>query len=347
MREVSTCACEPLLLGAELEGISHKELLDGQAVDLETLRDRRAWIDWEVFVELVERYEELSGEVDGLELAGAQLIDTPGMQANRELTRGFRSLRQLFEYGGRLRSSAYYTNFSREFSVMDDGRYRIVRQIPQSFRGSEAVFQLHAGMIRVTPRLLGRPDAELEAQITPHRGVYILTPPRESLAARIWSKLGSWGALEHSLRMLVASQQAVARQRGDARARFGTAATGARAEMDAVATPLMVTDVWGENELRVSGLNRMMEIQTGIQDRDAAGRRLEDVFQLEEAALLAGLHWRCVGTHAAVDHEGMRQDRSFRTTLVPILGENGDVVRIVTSRIPIPVLHDTSEPASA
>jgi hypothetical protein len=230
MREVSTRACEPLFLGAELEGISKKELLDGVAVDFETLSDRKAWIDWDVFVALVERYEELCGEVDGLETAGAQLMHTASMQANRALACGFRSLRQLFEYGGRLRSSAYYTNFSREFEVMDDGRYRIVRQIPRSFRGSEAVFQLHAGMIRTTPRLLGRPDAEIEAQITPHRGVYLVTPPRERLATRIRSKFGKAGALEHSLRLLIANQDIVARQRETAHAQLGTAATSARGD---------------------------------------------------------------------------------------------------------------------
>jgi hypothetical protein len=107
--------------------------------------------------------------------------------------------------------------------------------------------------------------------------------------------------------------------------------------MDAVATPLLVIDVWGENELRIYGMNRRMEIQNGIRDRDVAGRRLEDVFRLEEAALLVGLHWRCVGTHAALHHEGKLEDRSFRTSLVPVLNEGGEVVR--HERRAPPALH--------
>lgn len=347
MREVSTRACEPVLLGADRESITHKDLLDGLAVDLDTLRDRNAWIDWDAFVELVERYEELTGEVDGLETAGAELLHTPSMQAFRELTQGFHSLRQLFEYGGRLRSTAYYTHFTRKFEVLEDGRYRIVHQIPRSFRGTEAVFQLHAGMIRATPRLLGRPEAEVEAQITPHRGEFIVTPPRERLLARVRAKFADGRALESSLRMLAANQEIVARQRAQARSRFGSSTSAARAELDSVALPLLVTEVWGESELRIFGMNRRMELQTGIQDRDATGRRIEDVFSLEEAALLVGLHCRCIGSRTPVDTVGTLRERSFRTTLVPVLGEDGEVVRIFATRLPLPALAEAAESATA
>lgn len=196
MREVSTRACETLLVGLVAERILPMRWLRGLPVRMEVLRDPTAWIDWDLYVDLLDRYDELCGWLDSLERAGARLPADPTLKANVEVTSVFPDLRQLYEQGGLLRTSLYYTHVKRRFEPLRDGRFRVTFEIPLHYRGSENFFRLRTGTLQAIPVLVGLPHAHVEAEITAHRGVYHVTPPRRSLVSQVFRQPDRRAALD-------------------------------------------------------------------------------------------------------------------------------------------------------
>ena len=331
MREVSTRACESLMASLEPERISPTEWLSGLPVDLPTLADPEGWIDWDLFAQLVERFEELATSVDPLFTAGCRLLDDPTMVEHKPITDAVHDLDQLYRLGGRLRTAAYYTNIRRSCERLDDGRYRIVNELPRSDRGCIAFFRLRAGNFRVAPRLLGLGQAEVEAQVTSHRGVYLVTPPREPLTRRLTRRRSGRDAMEHSLHLMVCTQEKLRDRRAFDLESHGTQGSEARAQLDAVAVPLLVIDLWGDGEPRVFGLNRRMELETGLRDRDVAGRDVRSAFGESDGAHWLASLWTCVEERRAVETEGWASEPLQRIWMVPKLDEAGDVVRVYVS----------------
>ena len=188
MQEVSTRACEVLFVTLALEQIPAERLVQDLPVDLADLREPGRRIDWEVFCDLLERFEALVGGAEQVERAGTRIFDEPIMRRSRALAGLFLSLRHVYEYGGRWRTAAFYTNVLRRFEELPDGRFRVTLWIPESQRGCETFFRMRCGAQRATPRWFGYgEEAHVEAELGSHSGVYWITPParRRPLAQRV------------------------------------------------------------------------------------------------------------------------------------------------------------------
>jgi len=333
MREVSARACETLLASLEHERISPSEWLADLPIDPDTLRDPASWIDWDLYVTLIERFEELAVTMDPMFAAGMRLLDDPTIVENRELAGAFHDLDQLYRLGGRVKTAVYFAHLRRSCERLAGGRYRIVNEIPRSYRGCEAFFRMRAGMVKVTPRLLGLSDSDVQAQITPHRGEFIVKPPRETLTKRLVRRRGRRTAVERSLQLLASAEEKLRDRRSAALDAYGTSGSAARAALDALAVPLLVIDLWGDDDARIFGLNRRMELETGLRDRDVAGRRVADVFAEGGGAWLGAL-WSCVELRRVVPAGGWETSPERRVWLVPTLNDAGEVVRVYVSSLP-------------
>lgn len=179
MNEVSCRAFETFFHALEVRGIPRERLVEGLPVRLSDLEDPGARVDWDLHVVLLERLAKLCGGEEALEEIGAGALDAAPLRAVRALSFFFASARHLYWMGCRWVGPSFFSHIQYGYRELDDDRVEVRVEIPEIYRGSRDFFVINAGTLRRTPHLLGlREDAEVEAQISSHRAVYLIRPPR-------------------------------------------------------------------------------------------------------------------------------------------------------------------------
>ncbi len=169
----------------------------------------RGRIEWDTVVEVFDRVERAVGGPEAFEALGARANDasSAAVQPLRVVVGGLASARLIYRavgtwFGPRL------TPFMRsDYGDLPDGRIRMELQIPADMSASAPFFRYILGSMRSAPRLLGQPDAIVEAEITPRRALYLITPPAAlGLLTRIKRGLRALSG-QHSAILELASQQ--------------------------------------------------------------------------------------------------------------------------------------------
>lgn len=208
MNEVSCRAHQTFFHALEMRGIPEERLVQGLPVTLDDLHDARGRVDWDLHVQLLERLEDLCGGPAALEEIGAAVYDAPPLRAVRALSFFFGNPRQLYWMGCRWVGPSFFAHIRYTFRELDKERVELRLEIPDSYCGSRPFFAICAGSLRSAPRLLGlRDDSEVEAEITPHRGVFVVRPPRRVSLLSLLKRatrlpFAAWTAIEE-----LASQQ--------------------------------------------------------------------------------------------------------------------------------------------
>jgi two-component system cell cycle sensor histidine kinase/response regulator CckA len=212
-----TCRATSLFLTlAERKGLSVDALVRDLPVDRATLFDRRQRVDWAVWVELQERALVQLGSPEALERLGLAIAEAPVRHEFKRIARLFASPARLYRINSRFAVSADFKNLQSTCTDLGGGRLRVTMSIPEHDRGSIAAFTLSAGILRSLPMLLDLPAAELKAQITPHSGIYDITPPAGATlwarARRRASALVALSGAEEALEQLGVQQQEIVAQ---------------------------------------------------------------------------------------------------------------------------------------
>lgn len=215
MKEVSCKACGLLLEAMRRRSIPLEQLLDGLPVSLEWLQDSHNRIDWDTYVDLLARVETLCGGPQEFEQIGALAVQAPTFRSIRTLAGLFASTQQLCWVGSKWVGPSRFSHMRFEYTPLPGDRVRLVLEIPPEYRDAPQLFRLSIGVMRVVPRFLGQDDdAVIEAQITSHRAVYTITPPRPSRRARLRRALRALFAARGVIEEL-AEQQAQLKQSYD------------------------------------------------------------------------------------------------------------------------------------
>lgn len=178
MNEVSCRALQTFFHALEVRGISAERLVEGFPVGLDELRDPTGRIDWELHVRLLERLEKLCGGPEALEEIGESIYDAPPLRAVRALAFFFGNVRQVYWMGCRWVGPSFFTHVRYAYRELDKERVEVRLEIPDTYPGSLQFFSIYLGSLRTAPHLLGlREEAEVEAEISPHVGVFRIRPP--------------------------------------------------------------------------------------------------------------------------------------------------------------------------
>jgi two-component system, cell cycle sensor histidine kinase and response regulator CckA len=189
--------------------ISYAELCIG-IVGLVPGADGR--IEWDAVAELLDRIEQRVGGPAALELEGERSNQVAALEPLRRIAGAFASPRLVYRAIVRWFGPQLVPWIGASYEDLPDGRIRVVMEIPEPLRQCAAFLHYTAGAYRSAPRLLGQPDALVEAEITPRRGVYsILPPPDLTLAARARSAIRVFGGSRVALDELVRQQDQLRR----------------------------------------------------------------------------------------------------------------------------------------
>jgi len=183
MKEVASRPIRGLLAAARKLGLDVHALLAGLPFD-EAAIDHNARVDWDAFVDFVERLEAAAGGRAGLQKLGEMHHEAfPEVSAlvGRVVSpqRFFR-----FFYGPVSRSS--FPHVLVDYLETPPDRVEITLTLPERYRDCPGFFILSEGATRNGPLYIGLPPARVEMELRPRMATYHVTlPPPRRLAATI------------------------------------------------------------------------------------------------------------------------------------------------------------------
>ena len=163
-------------------GLSVAPLIEGLGFDERMLDDPSARHSWGDFAILLDRVQAAVGGPWEMERVGFDTIQSN--RAFRLLGRLILSPRQLYLYGVERISRTHYSCVGSRVEPLDGGRLRCTFVISPDHMDSLAYHYATIGALRAYPRLLGYPDAIVEAEIAPRKGIFIATLPSGRQAKR-------------------------------------------------------------------------------------------------------------------------------------------------------------------
>jgi hypothetical protein len=202
MNEVSTRALGVFFDGLSKRGIPHERLVEGLPVTLAELRGFGQRIDWDLFVQLCERVEEICGGPEGLfRLGHDQFGGSSTFGFMRQVARVFRRPRDLYWMGTVWFGRALFSILEDDFKDLPDKRIREVIRIPPQYRDCPQLFHLMHGSLTAAPSLLRYADAQVDMVLAPREATYLITPPerekfRRPKLASLTSRFGAWELIE-------------------------------------------------------------------------------------------------------------------------------------------------------
>jgi DNA-binding CsgD family transcriptional regulator len=186
MREVSVRMLHFLRDLARSSGVDERSLVDGLTSVLPVDGKEPDWIDWDDFVEVIERFERMTGGPEGVGRAMREATPT----AYPEL-RAFASVFVLpipaFRFVmTRLMQTMYRHIAIETIEDVGEGRIRWTQTIPEPYRASEAFHRGTIPMVEIFPRHLDLPEATVErVTITPREAEFLVQfPAVDPLATR-------------------------------------------------------------------------------------------------------------------------------------------------------------------
>jgi signal transduction histidine kinase len=187
LQEVSTAGTRLLLDAMERHSIPPAPLLSGLPVSEGELRAPGQRVDWDIWVELVERLQTNLGGPAELERFTLLATAEPGQHQFQRVAQLLSSPLALYRLNSRWGVPNQYRHMLSTCEELGSGQLRIVNSIPERYRGSLAAFRAAAGVLRGLPQVVGLPEAKVVSQqVLPHRVEVTLVPPgSRTLLARI------------------------------------------------------------------------------------------------------------------------------------------------------------------
>lgn len=171
---------------ARVAGVEERALTEGLSSVALAETEHARWIDWEDFLEVLERFERNVGGTDGVGRAirDALPVAFPELRAFASV---FLHPIPLFAFVmNRLMRTMYRHIAASDIERLGDDRVRWTQSIPEPYRASEIFHRVTIAMVEVFPRHLELPEARLElVDLTPRRAEFVARfPPVPSIADR-------------------------------------------------------------------------------------------------------------------------------------------------------------------
>ena len=183
MREVSVRMLHLQLDLARVAGVDERELTAGlSSVALAEGGDAR-WIDWDDFIELMERFELAVGGPEGVGRVMRHALPVAYAEL-RAFAAVFVHPIPLFSFVmTRLMRTMYRHIAPSAIERLGDDRVRWTQTIPEPYRASESFHRGTLSLVELFPRHLELPEARLElVDITPRRAEFVAQfPPAPSI----------------------------------------------------------------------------------------------------------------------------------------------------------------------
>ncbi|HEX4515292.1 MAG TPA: ATP-binding protein [Polyangiaceae bacterium] len=180
MREVSCKATRMMADVLENEGLSIGEFLHGLPVTVSAVTSPRERIDWDLFVEIVERVTRVLSPEEIGERSAA--LPTFVLRRIGQLVVG---PRQLYDLAFSLVPAALFANVVTDHEWVASGRLVVTCEVLPGYRESPAFLRLVFANVAAAPRVIDLPPAIIEEQtVTGRHGRLVLLPPRSHTLAR-------------------------------------------------------------------------------------------------------------------------------------------------------------------
>jgi len=181
----------------EAARIPVEPLVEGLPVSLAELRDTSARVDWDVYVEVLDRVDRACGDELPLEEIGARILKVPQFELLRRAGQLLMGPRHLYEIAGRLFPPMMFPDVVVRLGWLPSGRLVVTGELPPDYRESIPFFRICHGNVAALPRLLDLPASKIEEQALSGRSgrLVLLPPPSHTLVARVRRSARAVGAL--------------------------------------------------------------------------------------------------------------------------------------------------------
>jgi PAS domain S-box-containing protein len=178
LQEVSTSGVRLLLTALERSKMDVRPILDGLAVSEQELRAPGGRVDWDVWVEIIERLEKHLGGPESLEQFALFSSANGSVHQFQKVAQLISSPAALYRLNSRWGIPNQYRHLRSDCVELAEGRLRISISMPAGYRGSVAVFRASLGVLRGLPRIVGMPESEiLSREVSSHGMTAVLKPP--------------------------------------------------------------------------------------------------------------------------------------------------------------------------
>ncbi len=186
MKEVSTKRVFGVLfLKLDQMGIPRTKLIEGFPVTFAEFDDAKQRMDWNLFVQILKRFNTLIGGYAELEKSGF----LTGLTRQTRLVGYVLSLvkepKHLYWALCTSVGPAFFSNVKFEYKDLGENNIRITLSIPPEYSDSPEFFQFYKGNLSWITHLHHVPNAIVEMELKPRVGVYTITiPPSMTLFKR-------------------------------------------------------------------------------------------------------------------------------------------------------------------
>lgn len=171
---------------ASVHGIPAGRLLEELPGGEALLMRRRKWLDWEEYLQLVERFEALIG-------GPAPAIEAFREGTFRQVVRPFNAVvsylttaRHVYWAGARWFAPSLYRHLKFAFDDLDEKTVLVSLTLPEGYRASETFFRHWGASMRFAPLQIGLPESEVSISVEGQRAEYrIRLPARRDVVGRL------------------------------------------------------------------------------------------------------------------------------------------------------------------
>ncbi len=313
-------------------GVATDGLTDGLPISPEELRDPRARVDWDVFVDVLARVEERCGEALPPEEIGARIVKVPSFDLLRRTGRLVISPPQLYEVAARLLAPALFPNVVVKLEWLRSGRLVVSADLLPGYRESVTFFRLCHGNVAATPRLLDLPSSVIEEQTFSgrHGRLVLLPPASHTLAVRLARGVRAVAALP-------AAWRGVARQQRELEASLAALRTS-RHELQQLVERLPDGVLIHRGGVVLWANAVLVEVLGGRCLQDVVGRHVMDFVPPDDRAPLAEAMGRAAPNEIAagrLEYRVLRPDgtvRRLQAGTAQVVDYQGETARLVVLR---------------
>ncbi|MFT3925786.1 MAG: response regulator [Myxococcales bacterium] len=188
MREVSCRVLGVWEHVAATHGLSFEDMVAGLPVPHD-LRDKSGWIDWDVLMEVIDRFTAVLGD-DALIEIGREAIRQDVVAPLRRIAGLAMGLTQLYQVGLRWQLPLLHRNLIVQVRAVNKRNLSIEIRVPAHFRTSPGWFRVLQGGLEALPIMQNLELAKVDAQISSHYAHYDVALPAQHV--RLISRLTAW-----------------------------------------------------------------------------------------------------------------------------------------------------------
>ncbi|HWA75430.1 MAG TPA: response regulator [Polyangiaceae bacterium] len=160
--------------------IPAQPLFEGLPFNQDTLRTLGPRMDWEPWVEIMERIQKRLGSAEAMERFGRLAATGPALHPFQRVGQLVSSPTALYRLNSQYGVPNQYRNISSTCEAHGKGRLCVTLELADGYRGSRAVFNASVGVLHALPTVLGLPPSLLHERESSDRHLRVVVEPPAS-----------------------------------------------------------------------------------------------------------------------------------------------------------------------